>query len=96
MPEVPLRPMPTKIAEAMMRVMSVMPDTGLEPTIAMALAATVVNRNAITVTTTHATSACQNVLMTPSQKNRNTTTSAMVTKNTMCFMDMPPIPMSRA
>ncbi len=60
--------------------MMVMPLTGLLPTMAMALAATVVNRNAITVTTTQATSACQNVLMTPSQKNRNTATRAITVK----------------
>ena len=54
MPEVPLKPMPTKIADAMMRVIRVIPDTGFEPTMAMALAATVVNRKAMKVTTIHA------------------------------------------
>ncbi len=80
MPEVPLRPMATKTPAATIRVMMVMPLTGLLPTMAMALAATVVNRNAITVTTTQATSACQKVLMTPSQKNRNTATRAITVK----------------
>ncbi len=88
MPDVPLSPTATKMADAMIRVMRVMPDTGLEPTIAIALAATVVNRNAINVTTIHATRACQNVLMTPAQKNTNTAMSAMAMKNTICFMDM--------
>ena len=59
MPEVPLIPTPTNMAEATISVISVMPDTGFVPTMAMALAATVVNRKAITVTTTQATSACQ-------------------------------------
>jgi len=76
MPEVPFRPIATKMAEAMIRVISVIPLTGLEPTIAIALAATVVKRNAMTVTTTHATAACQNVPITPSQKKRNVTISA--------------------
>ena len=65
MPDVPLRPIATKIADAIISVISVMPDTGLEPTMAIALAATVVKRNAITTTTSQATRACQNVLMTP-------------------------------
>ena len=72
--------MATKMAEAMMRVISVMPLTGFEPTIAMALAATVVKRNAMMVTTTHATAACQKVWITPIQKNTNTATRAMNTK----------------
>ncbi len=65
MPDVPLRPMPTNIAEAIMRVMRVMPLTGLEPTMAIALAATVVNRNAIMRTTSQAIAACHSVLITP-------------------------------
>ncbi len=77
MPEVPLRPMATKTPEAMMRVMRVMPLTGLLPTMAMALAATVVKRNAITVITTHATRACQNTCITPTQKNTSTPSRVM-------------------
>ena len=80
MPDVPLRPMATNTPEAMMRVISVMPLTGLLPTIAMAFAATVVNRKAITVTTTQATRACQNVWITPIQKNRRTPMSAIAVK----------------
>ena len=49
-PALPLRPTATRTSEVMMRVMMVMPLTGLEPTIAMALAATVVKRNEITAT----------------------------------------------
>ncbi len=88
MPEDPFRPMATKMAEAIMRVMRVMPETGLEPTMAMALAATVVNRNAIMATTTHATRACHHTWITPNQKNRSTATSEMEMKNTMCFIEM--------
>ncbi|GFI58946.1 hypothetical protein IMSAG025_02410 [Muribaculaceae bacterium] len=88
MPEVPLSPIETNIAEATIRVISVMPDTGLEPTIAIAFAATVVKRNAMTVTTSHATSACQKVCMTPNQKNTNTAIRASAMKKTTCFMEM--------
>ncbi len=88
MPDVPEMPTATKIADATMRVMSVIPLTGLVPTIAMALAATVVKRNAMSVTTTHATSACQKLWSTPAQKNAKTATSAIAMKNTMCFMEM--------
>ena len=87
MPWVPLSPIPTKIAEAMIRVIRVIPDTGLLPTIAIALAATVVKRKAITVTTSHATTACQRVWITPIQKNTNTTARAMAMKNTTFFID---------
>lgn len=65
MPLDPLMPIATNMPEATMRVIRVMPLTGLVPTMAMALAATVVNRNAMTVTTAHATSACQKLWMTP-------------------------------
>ncbi len=87
MPLVPLSPMATKMAEAMISVISVMPDTGLEPTMAMAFAATVVNRKAIRVTTTHATSACQKVWITPNQKNSSTANRARAMKNTTFFID---------
>lgn len=80
MPLVPSRPMATNTPEAMMRVMRVMPLTGLLPTMAMALAATVVKRNAMTVTTIHATSACQKVWITPNQKKRSTPRSASAEK----------------
>ena len=61
MPEVPLRPIATNTPDAIIRVIRVMPLTGLLPTMAMALAATVVKRKAIIVTTIHAMNACQNV-----------------------------------
>ena len=86
MPLVPLSPMATKMAEAMMSVISVMPDTGLLPTMAMALAATVVKRNAMSVTTSHATRACQKVWITPNQKKSSTATRAMAMKKTTFFM----------
>ena len=50
MPAGPFNPTATKMMEARINVMSVMPDTGFVPTIAIAFAATVVNRKAITPT----------------------------------------------
>lgn len=88
MPEVPFRPMATKIAEATMRVIRVMPLTGFDPTIAMALAATVVKRKAMNVTTTHATAACQNVWITPNQKKIRTATREMAIIYVTCFIEI--------
>ena len=74
MPLVPFRPIPTITTEARISVISVIPLTGFEPTMAMAFAATVVKRKAMTVTSTMATRA-KNMLpsITPNQKNRNVT-----------------------
>ena len=57
-PSLPDRPEATKMTDAKINVISVIPETGLVPTIAIALAATVVNRKAITDTTTKAIRAC--------------------------------------
>ncbi len=88
MPEVPLMPIATKMALAIIRVIRVMPLTGLEPTIAIAFAATVVNKKEIAVTTIHATRACQKLCSTPAQKKMSTATRAIAMKNTICFMDI--------
>ncbi len=72
----------------MISVISVIPLTGFDPTIAMAFAATVVKRNAIIVTTSHAIRACQKVWITPNQKNRNTPTNAIAVKYAMCFIEI--------
>ena len=55
MPSVPFKPTAAIMSEARMRVISVIPETGLEPTMAMAFAATVVKRNAMTKTMMRAT-----------------------------------------
>ena len=57
-PALPFNPTATITTEARISVISVMPETGFDPTIAMALAATVVNKKAITVTRRIATTAC--------------------------------------
>ena len=101
MPPVPFSPTATMTTEARMRVISVIPLTGLEPTMAMALAATVVKRNAITAVRIMATRAKSRLpSMTPSQKNRKVITKvsieamAMKRKGRSAFApcSFPPVP----
>ena len=54
-PVAPFKPTATITTEARINVIKVMPDTGLVPTMAMALAATVVNRKAMPATNRMAT-----------------------------------------
>ena len=56
-PALPFSPTATITTEARMRVISVIPETGLLPTIAMAFAATVVKRKAMIVTSKMPTTA---------------------------------------
>ena len=58
MPVAPFSPTATITTDARIRVISVMPDTGLVPTMAMALAATVVNRNEMPATRMMPTTVC--------------------------------------
>ena len=72
MPFVPFNPTATMTTEARISVISVMPLTGLEPTMAMALAATVVKRKAMTIVSIIATNANSMLpSMTPNQKKSN-------------------------
>ena len=88
-PALPLRPTATRTSEVMMRVMMVMPLTGLEPTIAMALAATVVKRNDITATISRPISACQTLLTTPPKaKKTKMARRAMTMPKMTAFMEM--------
>ena len=57
-PEGPFRPTATITTEAKISVINVIPETGLVPTMAIALAATVVNRKEIPATKTIATNVC--------------------------------------
>ena len=57
-PPGPFRPTATITTDARISVISVMPDTGLVPTMAMALAATVVKRNEMPATSRIATTVC--------------------------------------
>ena len=86
-PLVPLRPTADNTTEARMSVISVMPETGLEPTMAIALAATVVKRNAMKVTTRMATTANIRLCITPSQKKMNDTSRATIAAMAMNLND---------
>ena len=55
MPVAPFKPTATMTTDAKIKVIKVMPETGLVPTMAMALAATVVNRNEMPATRIMAT-----------------------------------------
>ncbi len=86
MPSAPLSPMLASTSELMMRVMSVMPDTGLVPTMAMALAATVVKRNAMTNTIRSATTLWNPLPSRPKRKNTNEVSSAAMRTDRMSFI----------
>ena len=87
-PAVPFNPTDTIIIEARIRVIRVIPLTGFEPTIAMALAATVVNRNAMIPTMRTPTTACQMLSTTPKAKNPNTTARVMMMPTTTIFIEI--------
>ena len=87
-PAVPLSPTATMMNEAMMSVMSVMPETGLEPTIAIAFAATVVKRKAIIITIASPTIACVRLWTTPNWKNTKTRTVRARIPKTMIFIEI--------
>ena len=75
------------MSDAMIRVIRVMPLTGFEPTMAMALAATVVNRKEITATIRRPTRACQMLLTTPPKaKKAKIASRAMTMPQTMVFI----------
>ena len=87
MPELPLRPAATSTRAVIIRVMMVMPLTGLLPTMAIALAATVVKRNDITATIRRPIRACQTLFTTPPKaKNANTASRATVIPSTTVRM----------
>ena len=89
MPALPLSPVTTSTRAVMIRVMIVIPLTGLVPTIAIALAATVVNRKEITATITRPMSACHTVFTTPPRaKKAKTASSEIAMPQTTLFMGM--------
>ena len=79
MPLLPLSPIETSTSDERISVMSVMPDTGFVPTMAMALAATVVKRKAITKTIASATSVCAQLPSTPNWKKTSSAASVAIT-----------------
>ena len=58
-PVAPFSPTATMMTEARIKVINVIPDTGFVPTMAMALAATVVNKKEIPATSRMATTVCR-------------------------------------
>ena len=88
-PALPLRPVTTRTRAVMIRVMMVIPLTGLVPTIAIALAATVVNRKEITATMARPIRACHTVFTTPPRaKNAKTARREIAMPHTTLFMGM--------
>ena len=83
-PPEPFKPTATITTEARIKVISVIPLTGLLPTMAMALAATVVNRKAMTVTSRIPTTANSRLSITPNQKKRKV--MRMVTTEPMAMI----------
>ena len=78
MPVVPLSPTLTNTSDERISVISVMPDTGFVPTMAMALAATVVKRNAMTKTIRMAVTDCTQPSSSPKWKNMKTEMSVAI------------------
>ena len=88
MPSLPLRPTLTSTNELRISVMRVIPDTGFEPTMAIALAATVVNRNEMIKTITRATTDCIQLWSTPNWKNTNTVNNTAISTDRIVRMAM--------
>ena len=86
MPLVPLNPALTSTSEVRMSVISVMPDTGLDPTMAMALAATVVKRNEMIKTSSSEMTVKSQLCNTPNWKKKSTATSTAISTDRMVFM----------
>ena len=88
MPLEPLSPAATITMLARMSVMRVMPLTGLVPTMAMALAATVVKRKQMTATTSSAMTVKRTLpAITSHIKKAATAMSVMMSPKEMVFMD---------
>ena len=69
--------------------MSVMPDTGFEPTMAMALAATVVKRKAMTATSSMPTTAKSRLpSITPNQKKPNVASKVTIAPMAIILNEM--------
>ena len=87
-PPFPLRPTATSTRAVIISVIMVIPLTGFEPTIAMALAATVVKRNEMTATIRSPIRACQMLSTTPPKaKKAKMASRVMMTPTTTIFID---------
>ena len=88
MPELPVSPICTSTNEERMRVISVIPDTGFVPTIAMAFAATVVKRNETIVTSSRPTTAWKKSGVTPRTKKTKISSAVRRRKITLNIIGM--------
>ena len=87
-PLVPLNPALTNTKELKINVINVIPDTGFEPTIAIAFAATVVNRNEMTNTIKVAMIVCVKLPNTPNWKNTKVAINMEMIPDKMNFMEI--------
>ena len=87
-PAVPLSPQATSMMLASMSVIMVIPLTGLEPTMAMAFAATVVKRKAMIATMSKPMIASQMLSTTPNAKKSKTAASVTMMPITTIFIEM--------
>ena len=85
-PPVPVRPALTSTSELRISVISVMPDTGFVPTIAIAFAATVVNRNDMTNTIRIAITEWNQLSSTPKRKKTNVVSSVAISSARISFI----------
>ena len=88
MPVVPLNPTLTSTSDERISVISVMPETGFVPTMAMALAATVVKRNAMMKTIRMAVTDCTQPSSSPKWKKTKTEMSVAIRMVRMRFIEM--------
>lgn len=86
MPPVPVSPALTSTRELRISVIKVIPETGLVPTMAIALAATVVNRNAMTKTIRIAMLAWNQLFSTPNWKNIKVVSSVAISTVRISFI----------
>ena len=84
----PSKPIETSTSDDKIKVISVIPDTGFVPTIAIALAATVVNKNAITKTIKSATMVWNQLPKTPNWKNTTVETNTAIITERITFIEI--------
>ena len=88
-PAVPFKPTAAKMKEERISVIIVIPDTGLLPTVAMAVAATVVNRKAKMKTISRPTITCVTFIWSPPKaKKMPITTNKPRKPKRMIFIEM--------
>ena len=87
-PDSPSKPTDTSTNDDSISVIRVIPETGFEPTIAIAFAATVVKRNAMTKTIAKATTVCTQLCSTPNWKKKSVATRAAIRIDRITFIEI--------